>query len=49
MALLQVSFADEIGELIQERDGLAAAYATAKDAAVDSEQQNRCCPAQTPA
>lgn len=39
--LLQVSFADEIKELIQERDGLAAACATAQDAATNTQQQNR--------
>lgn len=38
---LQVSFADEIVELIQERDGLAAACAAAQDAAADMQQQNR--------
>ncbi|KAL3138922.1 hypothetical protein ABBQ32_005739 [Trebouxia sp. C0010 RCD-2024] len=38
---LQVSFADEVAQLIQERDSLAAACATAQDAAADMQQQNR--------
>lgn len=38
---VQVSFADEVAQLIQERDSLAAACATAQDAAADMQQQNR--------
>ena len=37
-----MSFADEVAELIQERDGLASACAAAQDAASDTQQQNRC-------
>ena len=39
--MLQVSFADEVAQLIQERDGLAAACAAAQDAASNTQQQNR--------
>lgn len=41
LILLQVSFADEVAQLILERDSLAAACATAQDAAADKQQQNR--------
>lgn len=41
IALLQVSFAGEVAQLIQERDGLAATCAIAQDAAFDMQQQNR--------
>ena len=37
----QVTCADELMQLMQERDGLAAACAAAQDAAADMQQQNR--------
>lgn len=36
-----MSFGDEVTQLIQERDGLATACATAQDSAADMQQQNR--------
>ncbi len=41
--MLQVSFASEITELVQERDSLLAACTTAEDTAAEVQQQNRYC------
>jgi len=41
LRVLQVSFASEITELVQERDSLLAACIAAQDTAAEVQQQNR--------
>ncbi len=43
LRVLQVSFASEIAELVQERDSLLAACIAAEDTAAEVQQQNRYC------
>ena len=43
LRVLQVSFASEITELVQERDSLLAACIAAEDTAAEVQQQNRYC------
>ena len=38
--IMQVSFASEVAELVQERDSLVAAYVAAQDTAAELQQQN---------